>query len=182
MVVCEGLRVVSGEEKDGKDTRTPIWGGVLEGSFLETVLQETSSGLERQIGVARRIVLSSEEHPGPRRTLTPGLLYVGISALAGSIFMRFVLPSTSTHSKTNTSPLLPRGTLRVVIVRPWAVALRARRSVGPPLTITHRLKFTEVLGWGKGIGDKALVTTKEIVEQKVEHVEEKLPEDTRKPP
>jgi len=43
------------------------------------------------------------------------------------------------------------------------------------------LKFTESLGWGKGVSDKALVAAKEIaeqakeVEQKVEHaVEETL--------
>ena len=47
------------------------------------------------------------------------------------------------------------------------------------------LKFTEALGWGKGVSDKALVAAKQIVEQakeveqKVEHaVEEKLTEVT----
>jgi len=93
----------------------------------EIVLQETPSELERQIGVARRAVTdvylkAHREVQGvvskwigieqaverrvksiivPEEPLTPGLLYVGVSALTGSIlarnrsiFTRFALPPT----------------------------------------------------------------------------------------
>ena len=161
----------------------------------------------------------------PEEPLTPGLLYVGVSALTGSIlarnrsiFTRFVLPPTllllsfdhflpktydnlSSYLGSLEDKYLPAVAEKHDIARAhtamtWEriedATKDGRATLGSGVdSAVHKaqdatgLKFTEVLGWGKGVSDKALVTAKEIVdqakvvEQKVEHVvEEKVAEVT----
>lgn len=157
--------------------------------------------------------------------LTPGLLYVGVSALTGSIlarnrsiFMRFLLPPTlllisfdhflpktyhnlSSYLGTLEDKYLPAVAEKHDIANAhtsmtWERIKDATRDGRATLgggveKVVHKaqdttgLKFTEVLGWGKGVSNTALVAAKEIVEQakeveqNVEHVvEEKLAEVT----
>jgi len=161
----------------------------------------------------------------PEEPLTPGLLYVGVSALTGSIlarnrsmFLRFALPPTllllsfdhflpktyhnlSSYLGSLEDKYLPvvaekHDTAKAHTAMTWGRIRDAtedgRATLGSGVeNAVHRaqdatgLKFTEALGWGKGVSDKALVAAKEIVEQakeveqKVEHVvEERLAEVT----
>ena len=161
----------------------------------------------------------------PEEPLTPGLLYVGVSALTGSIlarnrsmFMRFTLPpvllllsfdhflpktyhNLSSYLGSLEDEYLPAVAEKHDIAKAhsamtWERIMDAtkdgRATLGSGVeNAVHKaqgttgLKFAEALGWGKGVGDKALVAAKEIVEQakeveqKVEHVvEEKLAEVT----
>ena len=161
----------------------------------------------------------------PEEPLTPGILYVGVSALTGSIlarnrsiFMRFALPPTllflsfdhflpktyhnlSSYLGSLEDKYIPavaekHDIAKAHTVMTWERIRDAtkdgRVTLGSGVeNVIHKaqdttgLKFTEALGWGKGVGDKALVTAKQIaeqakeVEQKVEHVvEEKLAEVT----
>ena len=161
----------------------------------------------------------------PEEPLTPGLLYVGVSALTGSIlarnrsiFMRFALPPTllllsfdhflpktyhnlSSYLSSLEDKYLPavaekHDIAKAHTVMTWERVREAtkdgRATLGGGVeSVVHKaqgatgLKFTEVLGWGRGVSDRALVAAKEIaeqakeVEQKVEHVvEEKVAEVT----
>ena len=161
----------------------------------------------------------------PEEPLTPGVLYVGVSALTGSIlarnrsiFMRFALPPTllllsfdhflpktyhnlSSYLGSLEDKYLPavaekHDVAKAHTAMTWERIMDATRDGRATLgggveSVVHKaqdttgLKFTEALGWGKGVSDKALVAAKEIVEQakeveqKVEHVvEEKLAEVT----
>lgn len=218
----------------------------------EIVLQETPSELERQIGVARRAVAgvylkAHQEVQGavskwigveqaverrvksivvPEEPLTPGLLYVGVSALTGSIltrnrsmFMRFALPPTllllsfdhflpktyhnlfsylgSLEDKYLPAVAEKHDIARAHSAMTWERIKDAtkggRATLGSGVeNVVHKaqdttgLRFTEALGWGRGVSDKALVAAKQIVEQakeveqKVEHaVEERLAEVTQ---
>ena len=155
----------------------------------------------------------------PEEPLTPGLLYVGVSALTGSIlarnrsiFVRFALPPTllllsfdhflpktynnlSSYLGTLEDKYLPAVAEKHDIAKAhtamtWERFKHATRDGRTTLgggveKVVHKaqdttgLKFTEVLGWGKGVSDKALVAAQEIVEQakeveqNVEHVVEK---------
>ena len=164
----------------------------------------------------------------PEETLTPGLLYVGVSALTGSILarnrsilLRFALPPTllllsfdhflpktyhnlSSYFGTLEDKYLPaiakkHDTAKAHTAMTWGrikdVTKDGRATLGGGVEkVVHKaqdatgLKFTEVLGWGHGFSNKALVTAKGIVEQakeveqNVEHaVEEKLVEVTHQP-
>jgi len=161
----------------------------------------------------------------PEEPLTPGLLYVGVSALTGSIlarnrsiFTRFVLPPTllllsfdhflpktyhnlSSYLGSLEDKHLPAVAEKHDIAKAhtamtWERIKDAtkdgRATLGSGVeNVVHKaqdstgLRFTEALGWGRGVSDKALVAAKQIVEQakeveqKVEHVvEEKLAEIT----
>ncbi|KAF9644229.1 hypothetical protein BDM02DRAFT_1057019 [Thelephora ganbajun] len=191
----------------------------------DIVLQETPSELERQIGIARRAVtgvyLKAHQEVQsvvskwigveqaverrvksilvPEEPLTPGLLYVGVSALTGSIFMRFALPPTllllsfdhflpktyynlSSYLGSLEDRYLPAVAEKHDIAKAhtamtWERIRDATRDGRATLGsgvegAVHKaqdatgLKFTEVLGWGKGVSDKALVAAREIVEQR----------------
>jgi len=161
----------------------------------------------------------------PEEPLTPGLLYVGVSALTGSIlarnrsiFTRFVLPPTlllfsfdhflpktyhniSSYLGSLGDKYLPAISEKHDIAKAhtamtWERIKDAtkdgRATLGSGVeNVVHKaqdstgLRFTEALGWERGVSDKALVAAKQIVEQakeveqKVEHVvEEKLAEIT----
>jgi MICOS complex subunit MIC26 len=163
----------------------------------------------------------------PEEPLTPGLLYVGVSALTGSILarnrsilIRFALPPTllllsfdhflpktyhnlSSYLGTLEDKYLPavaekHDVAKAHTAMTWGRIKDAtkdgRATLGGGVErVVHKaqdttgLKFTEVLGWGNGVSNKALVAAKDIVEQakeveqKVEHVvEEKLVEVTRR--
>lgn len=162
----------------------------------------------------------------PEEPLTPGLLYVGVSALTGSIlarnrsiFMRFALPPTllllsfdhflpktyhnlfsylgSLEDKYLPAVAEKHDTAKAHSMMTWERIKDAtkdgRATLGSGVeNVVHKaqdttgLRFTEALGWGKGVSDKALVAAKQIVEQakeveqKVEHaVEERLAEVTQ---
>lgn len=161
----------------------------------------------------------------PEEPLTPGVLYVGVSALTGSIlarnrsiFVRFALPpallllsfdhflpktyhNLSSYLGTLEDQYLPAVAEKHDIAKAHTMMTwerfkdatkEGRATLGGGVErVVHKaqdttgLKFTEVLGWGKGVSDKALVAAKEIVEQakEVEQnvervVEEKLVEVT----
>lgn len=157
----------------------------------------------------------------PEEPLTPGLLYVGVSALTGSIlarnrsiFIRFALPPTflllsfdhflpktygnlSSYLGTLEDKYLPAVAEKHDVAKAHTAMTwekikettkdgRATLGGGVEKAVhkaqdTTGLKFTEVLGWGKGVSDKALVAAQEIIEQakEVEHVVEgKLVEAT----
>jgi len=227
------------------ETKTKL--GIYPEPNPEIVLQETPSELERQISVARRAVTdvylkAHQEVQGvvskwigveqaverrvktilvPEEPLTPGLLYVGVSALTGSIlarnrsiFTRFVLPPTlllfsfdhflpktyhnlSSYLGSLEDKYLPAVAEKHDIAKAhtamtWERIKDAtkdgRATLGSGVeNVVHKaqdstgLRFTEALGWGRGVSDKALVAAKQIVEQakEVEHVvEEKLVEIT----
>jgi len=95
------------------------------------------------------------------------------------------LSSTSARSKTSTYLLLPRNTdiakahtaMTWERIRDATKDGRATLGGGVEDAVTRFrmplvFKFTEALGWGKGVSDKALVAAKEIVEQAKE-VEQK---------
>jgi len=186
---------------------------------------EVQGVVSKWIGVEQAVERRVKSILVPEEPLTLGLLYVGVSALTGSIlarnrsiFLRFTLPPTllllsfdhflpktyhnlSSYLGSLEDKYLPAVAEKHDIAKAhtamtWERIMDAtkdgRTTLGGGVeNAVHKaqgatgLKFAEALGWGKGVGDKALVAAKEIVEQakeveqKVEHVvEEKLAEVT----